>query len=359
VENKEGVSERPLQPQSCISGGKTFESYTRYTAKHMRVTKCDSFLMDWRAADDLRQAELVKVMSILQEGYGLPNLHAEAGQLQMTEEHLKPEFERRTNRAGVMDTYFSSFGLGEPRGAYFHVRTGIPHDQSLYMSDLMTFADAGEIGSNKLVYLERCVEASTCAEAYAYNGMNERALRMYLRERFARHLAKPGIIRWWHYVDKVMVASLGGMEFCMKTPAWRVREFHDGALIQLTEDEFDHKNTNHRKVQEEVMRYFGIWDLPITKKAVSEEVAPTAAVTEKKIKRIYSDEEIMEFLVRGDLTLEGYWISENPFGEVMCYGSVGGSSPTFIIDNQELAEDCISFLRERGAPVRRIGFNLA
>ena len=72
-------------------------------------------------------------------------------------------------------------------------------------------------------------------------------------------------------------------------------------------------------------------------------------------KRRYHDEQLIGFLTSENIRLESYWISESPLGARICCTSVDGIEAAFLIEDGDLLEDCISFLKEKGAPVRRSG----
>jgi len=55
-----------------------------------------------------------------------------------------------------------------------------------------------------------------------------------------------------------MARPVAGIKFCLKAPAWRVRRFCEGVLIELVPVPFDSSNPMHLKIQEEAMAYFGL-----------------------------------------------------------------------------------------------------
>jgi hypothetical protein len=68
----------------------------------------------------------------------------------------------------------------------------------------------------------------------------------------------PDIIRGFHYLDEGMARSIGGIDFCLGAPAWKVERFCDGVLIRLVPGLFDNNNFRHRGIQHEAMKYFNI-----------------------------------------------------------------------------------------------------
>jgi len=53
-----------------------------------------------------------------------------------------------------------------------------------------------------------------------------------------------------------MADSIGGIKYCLKAPAWRVRRFCEGVLIELVPGLFDSEKPEHLRIQEEAMTYF-------------------------------------------------------------------------------------------------------
>jgi hypothetical protein len=111
-----------------------------------------------------------------------------------------------------------------------------------------------------VLYLEKSITLFKPFEAYVAEVSNETKLDSYMRQKAlgAAEFSKPAIIRWFHYIDKQLVEAIGGVEFCLKAPAWRVERFCDGVLFQLCEELFDPNNLDHLQVQKQVMEYLEI-----------------------------------------------------------------------------------------------------
>jgi hypothetical protein len=63
-----------------------------------------------------------------------------------------------------------------------------------------------------------------------------------------------------HYITEEQARPLGGLAKVLKAPAFKVEEFADGVWIQLCASGWlDKDNPNDWRVQEEVMRFLGIW----------------------------------------------------------------------------------------------------
>jgi hypothetical protein len=219
------------------------------------------FELTWRAANDLRVEEVVSTISILKDGFGLPHLYTEDGPFPITKDTIQKLFEEKRRETGVL-LALPAFPMKEQsEGMVFRVTVGSPPEPSIFRDYLILYIGDCNV-SGKVGYLERCIVVATPAEAYLGDEQNEHALHFFERARATENILRPAIIRWFHYMDHRMVESLGGIDFCLRAPAWRAWEFHQGVIIQLTEQRFEPTNPDHLKVQEEVMRYFGVWDMP-------------------------------------------------------------------------------------------------
>ncbi len=52
-----------------------------------------------------------------------------------------------------------------------------------------------------------------------------------------------------------MARSIGGIDYCLKAPAWKVERFCEGVLIRLVPGLFDPTNPEHLKIQRQAMKY--------------------------------------------------------------------------------------------------------
>lgn len=119
-----------------------------------------------------------------------------------------------------------------------------------------------DIGGPHLVpnleYFKKSINIFKPFEAYLSEGRNEIDLNAYDRQQDIPKNDKPAIIRGFHYLDKDLASSVGGIERCLKAPTWKVERFCEGVLIQLTEGLFDTENPDHIKIQKEVMKYLKV-----------------------------------------------------------------------------------------------------
>jgi hypothetical protein len=107
-------------------------------------------------------------------------------------------------------------------------------------------------------YFEKSIEIFKPFEAYVEEGKNEHNLHAYARQQAIPKFDKPAIIRGFHYLDKDMARSIGGINYCLEAPAWQVKRFCEGVLIELVPGLFDSTNPEHLKVQEDAMAYFNL-----------------------------------------------------------------------------------------------------
>lgn len=71
----------------------------------------------------------------------------------------------------------------------------------------------------------------------------------------------PVIINWFHYWDRQMAESLGGLKHCLQTPAYKTEPFADGVLLQLTEEPLEPDNEEHLLAQRRAMEHLGMpWE---------------------------------------------------------------------------------------------------
>jgi hypothetical protein len=107
-------------------------------------------------------------------------------------------------------------------------------------------------------YLERSIEIFKPFEAFLAEDANETRLDAFNRQQAIPKFDKPAIIRGFHYLDKDMARSIGGIKYCLKAPAWQVKRFREGVLIELVPGRFDSSNPEHLEIQEDVMIYFNL-----------------------------------------------------------------------------------------------------
>ena len=182
-----------------------------------------AFYMNWNAANDMRLSEVMETMLILKEAFGFPDVYTEEGPFPITEESFCRIIEKKATKTGLF-LVLPAYRQEEPEGMAFRMVIGSPSEPRLFR-DYLILNIRDWVGVDKLGYMEKCVDATTCAEAFVSDWRNEEALNFFDRDKAVFYCGRPGIIRWWHYMDNKMVKNLGGLDFCLKAPAWRVRQF--------------------------------------------------------------------------------------------------------------------------------------
>jgi len=100
------------------------------------------------------------------------------------------------------------------------------------------------------------VEIDEPVEAFLGENNNEFDREAKRRQNQIRDFSRPALIRGIHFLGPQQVGSLGGLEVCMRAPVWRVRAVAGGVLLQLTEGEFDPRDSEHLRAQSIAMEYF-------------------------------------------------------------------------------------------------------
>jgi hypothetical protein len=214
-----------------------------------------------RPRGNFRIREVLEFLELVQEAFRCPDLYdSRSNPVDLSEAGLQKIFETEAKRRGRGTGIEQAFFTIPPRKRdnntiRIEISTGYPSDG--------IFIDAYNIdmSDGKLVpdfdWFEKSIKIFKPFEAYVAEGDNEFALDTYDRQ--SPKFDKPAIIRGFHYLDEGMARSIGGIEHCLKAPAWHVERFCEGVLIELVPGLFDNDNPEHLRVQDEVMDYF---DLP-------------------------------------------------------------------------------------------------
>lgn len=109
-----------------------------------------------------------------------------------------------------------------------------------------------------LSYFQQAVRIIRPFEAFILEDANEIGWNTSERQLNDPDGTRPAIIRWWHYLDRDMVESLGGTKHVLATPAFSTERFLDGVLIQLTKEWLDPSNPDHLKIQRRAMEHLGL-----------------------------------------------------------------------------------------------------
>jgi hypothetical protein len=213
-----------------------------------------------RPRGDFRIEELIDFFDLMKEAFRFPALYdSNSKPVNITADALQKIFEKRIDKLfpgiGVTKDFFSI----PPRNrdddtVRFEIHTGT-HPGEIFIDSYNISIGAG----HKLPdfdYFEKSIQIFKPFEAHIEEGENEYRLDAYNRQQAIPKFDKPAIIRGFHYLDKSMASSIGGIKRCLKAPAWHVERFCDGVLIQLVPGLFDSENSEHLEIQQEVMEYF-------------------------------------------------------------------------------------------------------
>lgn len=221
-----------------------------------------TFWQSCRPQGDYRIRQMVEFFNLMKQAFAFPVLYDMNGKpVEISDFSLQQRFERKRDKRfpklGVNLDFFSI----PPRNRdddtiRFEICAGTHPDK-----DFIDMYDI-TIGEARLVphflYLRASIEIFRPFEAFLSEFNNEANLNWFERMQEAK-FERPALIRGFHYLDAGMVRSIGGMDHCLKAPAWRVERFCEGVLIQLVEGLFDTTNPQHVRIQRDAMEYFKIW----------------------------------------------------------------------------------------------------
>ena len=215
-----------------------------------------------RPRGDFRIHEMIEFLDLMKDAFEFPILYDKNSRpVEMDPEVLEGIFKRKIDKLfpgiGVNVDFFSI----PPRNrddntVRFEIHTGTHPDE--------IFIDSYDISLYRwripdLNYFEKSILIFRPFEAFLAEDENEYRMDAYNRQRAIPDFSKPTIIRGFHYLGKDLTRSIGGIDYCLKAPAWRVERFCEGVLIELVPGPFDLSNPEHVKTQEKVMEYFDLW----------------------------------------------------------------------------------------------------
>jgi len=220
-----------------------------------------TFRQGCRPRGDFRILEVIEFLDLVREAFRCRELYdSHDHPVELTEAALGRIFERAAKRLlpglGANEDFFTI----PPRRrdndtARIEIHTGTDPKE--------IFIDSYDISMDKrqvpdFDYLEKSIEIFKPFEAFLADDENEYRLDAYDRQQAIPKFDKPAIIRGFHYLDKGMARSIGGINYCLKAPAWQVKRFCEGVLIELVPGPFDSTNPEHLEVQEDAMAYFNL-----------------------------------------------------------------------------------------------------
>jgi len=214
-----------------------------------------------RPRGDFRIDEVLDFLDLIKEAFGCSTLYASRGRpVDMSEDGLRRILEKNVDKIfPELGTTLELFTIRPPsrdkRAVRIEIHTGI-HPKQIFIDTYNISMDRSQVPD--FDYLEKSIEIFEPFEAFLAEDENEDKLDAYDRQQTIPKFNKPAIIRGFHYLDKGMAQSVGGIDYCLKAPAWHVERFCKGVLIELVPGLFDNNNPEHLRVQEEVMDYFDL-----------------------------------------------------------------------------------------------------
>jgi len=214
-----------------------------------------------RPIGDLRIPEIMMFLYTMKEAFGCADLYgANNRPVDMTLEGLQRVLEKNIHKK------FPTLGASVE---FFTIQPRQRDDDTVRI-EIFTGRHPDEISidtydlsmDGRLVpdfqYLRDSIQIFEPFEACLEDDENEYRLDAFERQQAIPKFDKPAIIRGFHYLDEFMTRSIGGIDYCINAPAWKVEKFCQGILIQLVKGVFDSENPAHLKIQREAMDYFGL-----------------------------------------------------------------------------------------------------
>jgi hypothetical protein len=219
-----------------------------------------SFGQQCRPRGDFRVAEIIDFLTLMKEAFRISELYDKRNRaVRLTPSDLHKIFQKKIDKIfpgiGINVDFFSiPPGKRDDNTVRFEIHTGTHPDKIFIDSYDISIGEATSVPD--LSYFEKSIEILKPFEAFLSEFDNEDALDWYDRQQAIPKFDKPALIRGFHYLDEGMASSIGGIDYCLKAPAWKVERFCEGVLIRLVPGLFDPENPEHLKIQRQAMKYF-------------------------------------------------------------------------------------------------------
>ena len=209
--------------------------------------------------NDFRLKEIVEWLDLMRVAFEIECFYnSKSKPIELSENNLQIIFEKnrdkRFPKIGSTDHFFSRPPkLRHDETVRFEIHTGTHCGEKFVDTFDVSIGNRPAVPHFK--HLKQSIEIFHPFEAYLSESKNESDMNAY--DRFqAAGFNKPAIIRGFHYLDETFARSIGGTEYCLKSPVWKVEQFCHGVLIQLIEGVFDTRNPSHLEAQRLAMKYF-------------------------------------------------------------------------------------------------------
>jgi hypothetical protein len=213
-----------------------------------------------RPKGDFGIPEIIKFLNLMKQAFRISELYDKRNRpAHLMPSDLNSRFQKISKKVlpgcGIDIDFFSI----PPRNrddntVRFEITTGNHPDKIFIDAYNISIGDASKVPD--LSYFEKSIQILKPFEAFLSEFDNEVALDSYDRQQAIPEFDKPALIRGFHYLDEGMARSIGGIDHCLKAPAWKVERFCEGVLIRLVPGLFDPENPEHLKIQKQAMKYF-------------------------------------------------------------------------------------------------------
>jgi hypothetical protein len=213
-----------------------------------------------RPKGNFRIAELIEFLTLMKEAFRISRLYDKSNKpVRLTPSDLNNIFQRKLGKrfpsiGADVDFFSIPPGNRDDNTVRFEIHTGTHADEAFIDTYDIVIGEDRKVPD--LSYFEKSIEIFRPFEAFLSEFDNEDALDSYDRQQAIPKFDKPAIIRGFHYLDEGMARSIGGIDHCLKAPAWKVERFCEGVLIRLVPGLFDPENPEHLKIQRQAMKYF-------------------------------------------------------------------------------------------------------
>ncbi len=185
-----------------------------------------------RPRGDFRVPELIEFFDLLLDAFRLPALYdSRSRALSMTEAELNGIFEKAAARqlhglGADVDFFSIPPSRRDPNTVRIEIHTGTHPEKRFIDQYSVSMSDRRNVPDFE--FFEKSIPIFKPFEAFLAEGDNEYELRTFDRQRTHPGFTRPVIIRGFHYLDKDMARSIGGINYCLKAPAWHVEKFCEG-----------------------------------------------------------------------------------------------------------------------------------
>ena len=178
-----------------------------------------------RPIGDLRVPEIMMFLHVINEAFGCADLYgANNKPADMTLDGLQRVLEKNIHKKFPTLGASVEFFTIPPRErdddtVRIEIHTG-HHPEESFMDHYDLSMDGTLVPD--LQFLRDSIQIFEPFEACLEDDENEFRLGSFERENTIPKSDKPAIIRGFHYLDEFLTRSIGGIDYCLNAPAWKV-----------------------------------------------------------------------------------------------------------------------------------------